>query len=112
MATETDSFNDVYITSHAFQRGKERLSLKYNAFQRLASTAYRCGLNHKDCTGRLYRYIKHLCNGHSNANNVKIYGEHVYLFKDNLLITVFSIPKDLRKANIVKCRSKKKQLLG
>lgn len=88
---------DVKITEHAYERGKERLSLKHDSLDRLAETAYHTGLKHSETKGKLRKYIDKLWFTNQTANNIKIYGENIFIFSKNLLITVYQLPNDLRK---------------
>lgn len=89
--------NTLVITDHAYDRAKERLSLSKDSFCRLALKAYTEGIKAKECKGRLKRYLDKLWFQYKNANNVIIYGENIFFFKDNVLITVYQLPYELRK---------------
>ena len=89
----------VIITDHAYEKGKERLGLKREAFERLAEKAFNQGLSHKDVAGTLERYFSSVYLSHRNANNSKVYGINLFLFRDNILITVYKLEPKL--ANLV-----------
>lgn len=94
------------ITNHARLRGAERLNLPLEPFKRLAGIAMERGLSHAETTGKLNRYVTSLyMNGH-NANNIRIYGDFVYLFKGGTLITVLALPNNM-KAIANKLKNKK-----
>lgn len=85
------------ITDHAYERAKERLSLNKAALERLAVKALEQGKKHSDTKGQLKKYIDGLWFRHRNANNVRLYGENLFLFVDNTLVTVYQLPNNLRK---------------
>ena len=88
---------DIRITDHAYQRGKERLSLGRNSLQRMAHKAFKEGTRHCETKGTLNRFLSKIYFQHGNVNNVRIYGENVFLFVDNILVTLYQLPVDLRK---------------
>jgi hypothetical protein len=87
---------NVIITDHAHDRMKERLGLPKRAHQAAAERAYVYGRHHSDAKGRLKRFLDGRWLDHRTANNVRIYGEHIYFFRDSTLITVYEVPKSLR----------------
>lgn len=88
---------EIIITEHAFERAKERLGLDRKAFEKLALKAYISGMKHAECKGQLNKFITKLFMQYKTANNTRIYGEVIYLFHGNTLITVYQIPVELKK---------------
>ncbi|MDP1810580.1 MAG: hypothetical protein Q8K66_04165 [Sediminibacterium sp.] len=88
---------EVTITEHAFNRAKERLGLNQQAFKKIAVKAYISGKAHDKAKGQLRDYISELYLRYKNANNIRIYGEVVYLFCNSVLITLYHLPNDLKK---------------
>jgi len=88
--------DDVKITKHAENRAKERLSWGRKAIKRMAVIALSKGEIHKNAKGRLNRYLNKIYLNGSKANNVRIYGEVIYLFHNNILITVLQLPKKIK----------------
>lgn len=86
----------INITEHAFERGKERVGLNARAFQSLVVKAYVSGKKHADTKGQLKQFISGLYLQYKKANNTRIYGNHIYLFCNQTLITVYHIPNDLK----------------
>lgn len=89
--------NDVIITNHAYDRAKERLSLSSSALERFASKAFKEGIKHSDTKGKLNKYITKIWGATKEVNNIRIYGENVFLFVDNKLITLYQIPNELKR---------------
>lgn len=86
------------ITRHAFERAEQRVSWDKETTERMAAKALQFGVRHQDVSGSLNRYITKLYFGKSHPDNVRIYGEHVYLFKLDTLITVILLPRKYRNA--------------
>lgn len=87
----------IHITDHAYQRAKERLSWGKETIERMAKKAYFEGIKHKDTKGKLNKYITSLWSERKTANNIRIYGENIYLFSRNVLLTVYHLDAKMRK---------------
>ena len=85
------------LTDHAKQRTKNRVGLPKGIADKNAEKALKYGLHHKDVTGSLGRYLDYLYLGHKNCNNMRIYNQYVYMFKDTLLITIIALPSKYHK---------------
>lgn len=83
----------VIVTDHAYDRAKERLSIKKESLDRLAEKAFNEGLKQSDTTGRVHRYITKL---NEKANNIRIYGDNIFIFDDNRLLTVYQLRLDMK----------------
>src|SRR5690242_1601287 len=86
------------ITDHARERAKERLGWNDSAITRMAERALNEGVTHSQTRGRLNRYLGKLYMEHRTANNSRVYGEHVFIFCNQVLITVLHLPRDMRAA--------------
>lgn len=84
----------VVITDHAFERGKQRLSLSKLSLERAAGRAYRTGITVATCKGQLHKYLKSMQRDTATA---RIHGEVVFIFIENKLITVYQVPNELRR---------------
>lgn len=87
----------VTITGHAYDRAKERINLNRKAIDKIADKAYNEGIKHGDCKGRLRKFIDKLYLEYRSANNIRIFGEFIFLFSGNTLITLYRLPNDLKK---------------
>ena len=83
------------ITRHAFLRAKERLGLSQDAFRRISAMAFCFGLPGEDTKGRLRNYIETKQDHHPD-NIIRLYGENMFVFKEDCLITVYQLPRDLK----------------
>ena len=82
----------VIVTRHAKQRLKERSGLNKKSVQRIAEKAYINGICHNETKGQLNKWIAGVYFKNSDANNIRVYGDKLYLFHDEILITVLQIP--------------------
>jgi hypothetical protein len=88
--------NPVVVTDHAHDRMKERLGLPKKAHQAAAQRALQYGTGHEQARGRFKRYLDRVWFDHPGSIP-KIYGEHIYFFRDgNVLTTVYEVPKNMR----------------
>jgi hypothetical protein len=99
----------IVITDHANNRLKERCGLQKKAKKRTVEIAFEKGILHSECVGRLKNYVDHLYQSHGNGNNIRIYGNHVYIFYDVNLVTVLTLPNEHRAA-LNKVKNKRKEL--
>ncbi|MGV6830291.1 MAG: hypothetical protein ACWA5P_01855 [bacterium] len=85
----------MIITTHAYGRAKERLSWKKPTLERMAERALLNGKTHAQSRGRLKKYIDKLWFKNKTANNIKIYGQNLYIFHGSTLITLYRLPNNL-----------------
>ena len=94
------------MSNHATDRMSERCGLNKKSSERLSRLALENGISHNETSGSLNKYISSLYFYNEKANNIKIYGEYVYIFVGNVLITVLPLPNKYKK--IVKNINNKK----
>ena len=82
----------VVVTNHGEQRVKDRLGLSKKLADKISQKALEHGIKHSETKGSLKRYIDALYLKHKKANNIRIYHRKVYLFKEEILITVLNLP--------------------
>lgn len=87
----------ILITAHAYERAKERLSLSKKSLDRMALKAFKYGIERSETKGKIRKYLDNLWNSEKRANNIRVYGENVFLFCDTSLITVFQVTNGLKK---------------
>lgn len=95
----------VIITRHGGRRVRERSGINKKAVHRIVCKAYHEGFTREDTNGELRKWIERICEKNKPADQVRIYGDNMYLFADNYLITMFQIPNSLKK-NIKKKKCK------
>lgn len=87
--------NEIIITNHVYIRAKERCGLKHKSLDRIALKAFNNGKVHNDYKGRAKSYLDKVYLMYENINNMRIYGEYIFLFNYNVLITVYLIPRNI-----------------
>jgi hypothetical protein len=86
----------ITITDHAFQRAKERMGFDRKATERIAMKAFVAGKRHTQCKGQLKKYLDTLYLQYQVANNMRVYGEAIYLFANNRLVTIYNLPNEYK----------------
>lgn len=89
------------VSRHGDRRCRQRVGVPRKAVERAAQKALVYGIDHRTATGGLQRYLAALYNRYDgNGDNIKIYGDKVYVFHAELLITVLNLPSEYRKAAV------------
>ena len=83
---------EVVLTNHAEQRVKDRVGVSKKIADKVTQRALDNGIKHAETTGSLKRYMDKLYLSHRNANNMRIYNRKVYIFDQDVLITVINLP--------------------
>lgn len=94
------------VTNHAKQRAKERCGINKKSVERIANKALENGIRHCECNGCLKKWVDKQYLSYMKANNIRLYGDKAYLFRENLLITIIQIPNDLIK-NVKQIKERK-----
>lgn len=97
MENEKEELAACSITDHAYKKAKERLSWKSKVLDKMAQKAFDEGIHHKDTKGTLNKYITKLWFRYKSCNNVRIYGENIYFFCGQKLITLYRLDRKLIK---------------
>lgn len=91
--------HDLKVSRHGERRARERVGLPKRAVERNAQRALTEGIGYREATGALRRYLGWLYERYDgNGNNIRIYGDKVWIFHDGILITVLNVPGEHRKA--------------
>ena len=85
----------IEITTHAFERARERLGLKKNSFEKFVLKAVQHGIHNHECKGLLKKYIDELID--EDNKSIVIYGEAMLFFSDNILVTTYLLPSEYKK---------------
>jgi len=80
------------ITKHADKRMRERIGIPRKALKKKAEIALERGVAHKECTGRLKKYVDWVFLSHVKGSDIRLFGEHVYIFTNSRLVTVLPLP--------------------
>jgi len=100
----------IEVTAHAKERMKERCKIKARSIERLARIAFEKGMNPSDFSGALHGYLMSLYEFNHQANNLRLYGDKIYIFCDDVLVTVYDTPK--RFLNTVNHLARKRRANG
>lgn len=87
----------VGVTTHAKRRLKERCGVNKQSAIRMAERAFNKGISFDNASTAIKQYISsvYLCHD-KMCNNIRIYGDMVYIFDNQTLITVYPIPQYLK----------------
>ena len=85
------------LTKHAEGRSRKRLGLNKKSVEKDSQAAFENGITHAEAKGHLKRFIDKLFLSHQKATNIRVYNGGVYLFAQNVLITIVPLPGHLRK---------------
>jgi hypothetical protein len=97
-------------TYHAQDRIKDRLGLSKKLADKKAQQALDFGISYNDAKGTLHRYFTYLYHHDETANNIRVYNRKVYIFANELLITVLNLPNHLAQAADKIQKRKREQL--
>ena len=93
--------DELRVSRHGNRRARQRVGLPKRAVDRMARKALERGIGYREATGRLKEYIGWLYEKYDgNGNNIRVYGDKVYVFHDTILITVLNVPGEHRKAAV------------
>jgi len=81
------------VTRHANKRIHQRMGIKKKGIERVAKNALENGITHKEAKGQLLKYMNKVYSQHYCGNNMRIFAEKVFVFENDTLITVFSLPR-------------------
>lgn len=85
--------NIVYISDHAFQRMKERNGWNKKTALRMVKKIYDNGQNMNDIKGSVAAWARgSVMSEESFADEIRVYGEYIYIFNKKTLITSYKIP--------------------
>ncbi|MEM8527681.1 MAG: hypothetical protein AAGG68_23770 [Bacteroidota bacterium] len=94
---KNEKITECVATDHAYARAKERLSWSKKTLDRMMPKVLNEGYRHAQTKGKLKKYITQLYKKENPANNIRIYGENIYFFNSNVLITVYQLENDLKR---------------
>lgn len=87
----------VQFTQHSIERSKERFCKGHKSMERNAEMAFSNGKSPSEFPKEIRKYLENVLLK-SKANTVKVWGNNVYLFYNDVFITVFPMnQKILRK---------------
>ena len=93
----SNSEQSIIITKHAYEKAKERLRWNTKVLDKMAQKAFNKGIHHKDTKGSLNKFITKVWFRYKSCNNIRIYGENIYFFSGQTLITLYRLKTKLIK---------------
>lgn len=88
----------IQVSIHGKKRMHERCKVKLKSIERIAKIAFEKGLTHAETSGALNGYLTSLYFYNCTANNIRLYGDKIYIFCNDVLVTVYDIPKRFQNA--------------
>lgn len=82
----------IYISDHAFKRMKERAGWNRDAALRMAGKVYEKGKRIQPTTARLQKWFDQkmiIYKGSMVSREFVLYGDYLFIFKNNILITMY-----------------------
>jgi hypothetical protein len=103
----------VALSKHAKKRMKERTSLSNNQINSTVEKILKYGISHGDVSsGDLKKYFDLIYLQHNKSTKTRIYGNYVYcISSNNVIITLFELPINLRKRSKAIQLKKHKKLI-
>lgn len=87
----------IIITDHARQRIEERLGItSEKELEEVVQKAYYFGYTYKEVSRPLQKYMWKRYVQHRKKGYIKLYQDHLFVFKYNILVTVIGIPSYIR----------------
>ena len=83
------------LTKHSISRLQQRCGVSKKNALKVARRAFRTGITHAETHGELHRFLDSIYLSQKKGTNMRIYGNAVYVFKGDVLITVIRIPDNL-----------------
>ena len=82
----------VYISEHAFKRIKQRVGWNRKTALRMIERVYSKGLKGNQLKGYPSIWISQRPEKFADFEEIILYGNHLYLFSNKVLVTVYHIP--------------------
>lgn len=83
------------LTKHSISRLMQRCGVSKKNAPKVARRAFRTGITHAETHGNLHRFLDSLYLSQKKGTNMRIYGNAVFIFREDVLITVIRIPDNL-----------------
>lgn len=83
------------VTHHARKRVKQRLGLKKCLADSIADDALKEGTKRENTNGNLRRFLDKIYYRNPDHKEIIVHHQKVFIFKDDLLITVYALPGNL-----------------
>lgn len=85
---------DSIVTHHARKRFSKRSGLSKKLTKKKSTEALNLGLERKETTGNLHRYLTKLY--YHSESDIRVHHQMIYVFEGNVVVTVMMLPQYLR----------------
>lgn len=85
--------NEIYISDHAMERLKQRNNWNKKTALRMIRKVYENGIDPQNVSGPISKWIKTREAVKEPGDVLKLYGNNLYIFNRQTLITVYAVPK-------------------
>lgn len=83
------------LTKHSISRLEQRCGISKKNAPKIARRAFTTGITHAETKGNLHRFLDSIYLSQKKGTKMRIYGDAVWVFREDTLITVISIPNNL-----------------
>lgn len=83
------------LTKHSITRLEQRCGVSKKNAPTVARRAFKRGITHAETHGELHKFLDSIYLSQKKGTNMRIYGNAVFVFKGDVLITVIRIPDNL-----------------
>lgn len=80
------------LTNHSKKRARQRSGVTKNNLDTMAGRAYREGIRHSNAIGELRTWMDAEYLKYNSANNCRLYANKLYIFHNDILITIINAP--------------------
>ncbi len=101
--TTIDTDVTLTISRHAYMRMKERNGWNKKTSNRMLNKIYMNGLRSNQVKGYLKDWIRSKANNTGEYRECILFGEKLYIFNENVMLTVIPIPSRAYLLNEAKC---------
>lgn len=89
---ESNNIEEIVITEHAYLRMRQRNGWSKKTANRMIKRIYVNGLRPEELKGYKKKWIIYRKYNGSQNDEYVLYGDHVYIFNGNVLITSYQLP--------------------
>lgn len=91
----------VYITSHAYERMKERNGWNEKTAERMAAKIYRSGADARTLKGKVGLWAMKKAERSGDHFKHIVYGDKLYIFHKTTMVTVLNIPSENKMMKLI-----------
>lgn len=92
LEVEVNDMEELIISEHAYKRIRQRNGWNRKTTDRMIKRIYLNGLRIDEIKGYAKKWFSHKQSNRSLEGEYILYGDHVYIFNGNVLITSYQLP--------------------